>query len=116
MTAESRGALIAALEPNLHERGAILGDATPLETWAAPLPERTLVLYDPATVRAVREIVEVMRAGTHRRIATPAGGGHLAPPIRPDPVNPLVAADLAERRRCNDLNPRRALPPRGWCR
>jgi pimeloyl-ACP methyl ester carboxylesterase len=96
MTPERRAAFAGSLAPNLHEWDAILDNATPLAEWAAMLPARTHVLHDPATVRPVREIVELMQAGTPWRFATFAEGGHMAPLTRPDLINPMIVQFLVE--------------------
>ncbi len=87
---DRRTAFVEALQPNFHEWDAVMNDATALETWAAFLPERTLVVYDPATVRPIREIVQLLREGTPWRFQRLPEGGHMAPLSRPDLVNPIV--------------------------
>lgn len=89
-SAERRLSFIDALRPNFHEWDAVMGEMTALATWAAGLPQRTLVVHDPATVRPIREIVELLRASTRWRFETIAEGGHMAPLTRPDLVNPIV--------------------------
>ncbi len=91
---DRRAAFAEALQPNFHEWDAVMNDGTALETWVAFLPAETLVVYDPATVRPIREIVELLREGTPWRFQTLAEGGHMAPLSRPDLVNPVVQGFL----------------------
>ncbi len=90
MSDERRAAFTGALPPNGHEWDAVLGETTPLSELVSGLPKRTLVLWDPATVRPIREIVAVMQAGTPWQFEELAGGGHMSPLTRPDLVNPMV--------------------------
>ena len=93
--AERRATFAEALKPNFHEWDAITSDATPLSAWAARLPAKTLVVFDPATVRPIREIVELLRGATPWRFETIAEGGHMAPLTHPALVNPIVERFLA---------------------
>ncbi|MEM7222281.1 MAG: alpha/beta hydrolase [Pseudomonadota bacterium] len=91
-----RAAFIEALKPNVHEWDAVLGERTPLESYAADLPADTLVLHDPATVRPIREIVALLQAHTPWRFETLPEGGHMAPLTHPDVVNPVLEQFLIE--------------------
>lgn len=90
MGPDRRATFAEALKPNFHEWDAIMDETIPLRTWAARLPARTLVCFDPTTVRPIREIVELMRAATAWQFETIPRGGHMAPLTQPDLVNPLV--------------------------
>ncbi len=95
MSPERRAAFAEVLPHNLHEWDAVLGDRVPLARWAAEMPARTLVVWDPATVRPIREIVELMQAGTPWSFEALPTGGHMAPLTHPELVNPIVARFLA---------------------
>lgn len=95
MPPERRAAFTDALRPNWHEWDAVLGETLPLARWVEGLPARTHVIWDPATVRPIGEIVEVMRQGTPWTFETLPRGGHMAPLTYPDLVNPMVARFLA---------------------
>ena len=86
---ERRGTFAEALKPNLHEWDAIMNETVPLDTWVERLPARTLIVSDPATVRPIREIVELLRGATPWQFET-TSGGHMAPLTRPELVNPIV--------------------------
>lgn len=88
--ADRRRAFSEALRPNFHEWDAVINEETPLQKWAQALPDETLVVYDPQTVRPIREIIELLRSATTWRFETLAEGGHMAPLTHPDLVNPLV--------------------------
>jgi len=90
-----RRAFADAIKPNFHEWDAVLGEATPLQAWAEALPDETLVVHDPRTVRPIREIVELLRGATTWRFETLDGVGHMAPLTHPDLVNPVVGRFLA---------------------
>ena len=92
---ERRAAFIDALKPNMHEWDGVMFDTTPLSTWAEQLPARTLIVYDPATKRPIREIVEIMAAVPAWQTRTIPHGGHMAPLTQPAIVNPIVAEFLA---------------------
>ena len=95
MSPERRAAFAEVLPHNLHEWDAVLGDRVPLARWVAEMPARTLVVWDPATVRPIREIVELMQAGTPWSFEALPKGGHMAPLTHPELVNPIVARFLA---------------------
>ncbi|GAA4874880.1 alpha/beta fold hydrolase [Actinomycetospora straminea] len=95
MSASRRAAFVAALPPNRHEWDAVTDPAMTIDD-VAPHDVPTLVVHDPATRRPIREVVEVLAAARPAwRSATVDGGGHMAPLVRPDLVNPLVTAFLA---------------------
>ena len=79
-----------ALKPNFHEWDAVAEETTPLQVWADVLPDETLVVHDPETVRPIREIVDLLRSATTWRFETLTGSGHMAPLTRLDMVNPVV--------------------------
>ena len=51
----------------------------------------TLLLCDPNTVQPIRTITAILRSAcpewAYKEVM---GGGHMAPPTRPDLINPLV--------------------------
>jgi len=95
MPSERRAAFAEALKPNFFEWDAVMNEATSVEEWAAGLPRDTLLAYDPDTVLPVREIVSLLRSACPRwAYAEVAGGGHMAPLVRPDLINPIVASFL----------------------
>ncbi len=95
MSEERRAAFQEGLKPNFHEWDAIMGDTTTLDEWARVLPSETLAIMDRNTVLPIREINELLRAAcpdwTYREVDA---GGHMAPLMRPEVVNPLVRAFL----------------------
>lgn len=95
---ERRLAFIAALKAVPHEWEAVLGETTAIDRWAKLLPRHTLVIYDPATRRPIREIVEVLKESTPWQFEMLPEGGHMAPLSRPDLVNPIIARFLASNR------------------
>lgn len=95
MPAPRRAAFIAALLPNQHEWDAVIDPDMTVEG-VAPRDVRTIVVHDPATRRPIRELVEVLRdARPAWRFHALTGGGHMAPLVRPDLVNPVVTSFLA---------------------
>jgi pimeloyl-ACP methyl ester carboxylesterase len=93
--ADRRIAFIEALKPNYYEWDCVLDETIPLEAWGDLLPRATLYVHDPATVRPIRELVELFRAAhPHWTFCEVAAGGHMAPLTRPDLVNPIVAEYL----------------------
>jgi pimeloyl-ACP methyl ester carboxylesterase len=96
MSADRQSAFTEALKPNYSEWDAVMNETTSVEKWATLLPRDTLFLHDPATVFPIREIAVLFRqACPHWRFAEIAGG-HMAPLVRPDLVNPVVKAFLKE--------------------
>lgn len=94
MPAGRRAAFVAALPPQPFEWAAVLDPDLTL-TEIADLEPPTLVVHDPATRRPIREIVEVLReARPDWSFHQLAEGGHMAPLVRPDLVNPVVASFL----------------------
>ena len=89
---DRRAAFASALKPNFHEWDAVMNeDETALRNWPGLLPRETCVLHDANTVRPIREIAELLKdACPHWSFGHIAAGGHMAPLIRPDLVNPLV--------------------------
>ena len=91
-----RAAFVAALPPNQQEWDAVTDPDLTLDD-VAPRDVPTLVVHDPATRRPIRELVEVLgEARPQWRFQALAEGGHMAPLVRPDLVNPLVTSFLAE--------------------
>lgn len=99
MADSRRAAFVAALPPNRHEWDAVTDPDLTLED-VAPRDVPTLVVHDPATRRPIREVVEVLReARPHWHVHALAEGGHMAPLVRPDLVNPVVADFLEDQPR-----------------
>lgn len=91
MTPDRRAAFAVALRPNAHEWDAVMNETTPLAEWAESLPDATLLICDPATVRPIREVTDLLRGANPRwAVAATPGLGHMAPLTRPDLVNPMV--------------------------
>ena len=94
MPGERRRAFLDSLPANLHEWDAVMNDATPLAAWREITAE-TLVIRAARTKRPIVEIAELLAAACpHWRFAEVPEGGHMAPVLRPDLVNPVVAAFL----------------------
>jgi pimeloyl-ACP methyl ester carboxylesterase len=95
MSAERRQTFAEALKPNYFEWDAVMDETTPVEQWARLLPRSTLLVSDPNTVLPIREITAILHRScsiwSHKEIAD---GGHMAPLVRPDLVNPLVRTFL----------------------
>jgi pimeloyl-ACP methyl ester carboxylesterase len=95
MTFERRAAFAQALKPNFYEWDAVMGETTSAQEWARTLPPATLVIYDPGTVLAIREIVTILRATCPAwRFQEVPGAGHMAPLTRPEVINPIIASFL----------------------
>jgi pimeloyl-ACP methyl ester carboxylesterase len=93
-----RAAFVAALPPNRHEWDAVTDPDLTLDD-VAPTGVPTLLVHDPATRRPLREVVEVLRdERPDWRFHALADGGHMAPLVRPDLVNPVVADFLDQPR------------------
>ena len=91
-----RTAFVTALPPNRHEWDAVTDPDLMLDD-LSPGDVATLLVYDPATRRPIRELVEVLaEARPEWHVHALAGGGHMAPLVRPDLVNPVVTSFLAE--------------------
>jgi len=95
MPTERRAAFAESIKPNYYEWDAVMEETTPVEQWERLLPRSTLIVTDPNTVRPIREITAILRRAcplwTYQEIAA---GGHLAPLVRPDLINPLVKSFL----------------------
>jgi len=95
MPPDRRDAFAQALKPNFFEWDAITNETTPLREWATLLPRQTLLVGDRNTVRPIREAMTLLRGccppWTYQEVEA---GGHMGPLIRPDLINPLVAAFL----------------------
>lgn len=96
MPDDRRAAFTEALKPNYHEWDTVMNETTPVAAWVEQLPRRTLVCYDPGTMRPMREIVEILRAWTPWEFLEVPGAGHMAPYARPELANPIIAKFLAE--------------------
>jgi pimeloyl-ACP methyl ester carboxylesterase len=94
MDDDRRATFANALKPNFHEWDAIMDETTTLRDWVAQLPCATTVIYDPHTVRPIREIVELTEQGTPWTTLAIPRGGHMAPLTHPEVVNPLVREAL----------------------
>ena len=91
MSADRQNAFIEALKPNYSEWDAVMNETTSLDEWARVLPRDTLFAYDPNTVLPIREIAALFRAACpHWRTVEIEAGGHMAPLVRPDLINPVV--------------------------
>ena len=97
MSAERRATFAEALEPNFHEWDAVMDATASLAEMKASLPASTMVIFDPRTVRPIREIVELMRAAAGWHFETISEGGHMAPLTHPHLVNPIVERFLMAR-------------------
>jgi pimeloyl-ACP methyl ester carboxylesterase len=95
MSEERRAAFQEGLGHNFHEWDAVMGDTTTLDEWAGALPRKTLAIVDRNTVVPIREINELLRSAcpgwTYREVDA---GGHMAPLMQPEVVNPLVRSFL----------------------
>ncbi|HSS66623.1 MAG TPA: alpha/beta hydrolase [Gammaproteobacteria bacterium] len=90
MPEKRRAAFVESLPPNFHEWDAVMGERTPVAQWKT-LSARTLVVSDKGTRRPIREIVEIFaRACPHWSFRYITGGGHMAPLIHPELINPIV--------------------------
>lgn len=97
MPEERRTTFIDALKPNFHEWDAVFNETTTLPEWANSLPVNTAVLSARETARPVREIAELMQKHCPDwRYEQISQGGHMAPLIRPDIVNPIIASILED--------------------
>jgi pimeloyl-ACP methyl ester carboxylesterase len=90
MPERRQAAFIESLPPNRHEWDAVGNETTDVAGYAA-VTARTLLVSDPATRRPIREIVELFAAGCPTwSFRSVREGGHMAPLMRPDLVNPIV--------------------------
>ena len=90
MPDKRRAAFVASVRHNFYEWDAVMDEQSTIEEWRA-LSARTLVVSDPATRLPIREIVErFARACPHWAFQFIAEGGHMAPLMRPELINPLV--------------------------
>ncbi len=92
---ERRAVFIESLKPVQYEWDAIMGETVTLTTLAASMPEKTLVLYDPDTLRPIREIIALLKAHTPWQFKALQSAGHMAPLTKPDLVNPIIENFLA---------------------
>ena len=97
MSSERREAFAQALKPNFFEWDAVMNEATPVERWAALLPQTTLLVCDRKTVLPIREIDTILRQSCSRWSHNDVSdGGHMAPLTRPDLINPIIRSFLCE--------------------
>lgn len=90
MPAERREAFAQLLLPNYYEWDCVRSDATTVEVYKK-LRTKTLFMHSVDTRLALREIAELFRgACPHWTFAKIPAGGHMAPLMRPDLVNPIV--------------------------
>ena len=92
---DRRETFAQAIKPNFHEWDAVMNAGFDLALLGHRLPERTLVVSDPNTVRPIKEIVELMRESCPWQFETISEGGHMAPLTRPELVNPIVRRFLS---------------------
>jgi pimeloyl-ACP methyl ester carboxylesterase len=96
-TPERRAAFALAMKPNYFEWDAVINEETTAEEWSQLLPQATLMVTDPETVRPVREIAEILREACPQWTNREAHrGGHMAPLTHPALINPMVRDFLLE--------------------
>jgi pimeloyl-ACP methyl ester carboxylesterase len=97
MAPERRAAFAEGLKPSFHGWDATMNEATSAQEWARDLPRSTMVVHDPETILAIREIVAILRAACPDwRFETVSCGGHMGPVTRPDLINPIIRSFLDE--------------------
>lgn len=94
MDQQRRDGFATALKSNFHEWDAIMDETTALSEWNERLPSATTVVFDPETVRAIRELVSLMQQGTRWHLVAIPRGGHMAPLAAPEIVNPIILSAL----------------------
>src|SRR5262244_4407442 len=78
------------LKIGFYEWDAVMEEQTTVEE-SRQLSANTLVVSDATTRLPIREIVDIFtKACPHWRFQTLAEGGHMAPPTRPELINPIV--------------------------
>ncbi len=87
---QRRSVFAQSLRPTAFEWDAIMGESTTLSDFINPLPNNTAVVWDPTTVRPIREIVELLREASPWWFVELLGGGHMAPLTHPEIVNPVI--------------------------
>lgn len=91
MPQERRERSALSVRHTVHDWEALLRIGRTLEDLKRLLPERTLVVGAPDTWAPLRAVVELLQANfPHWRFAELLGGGHMAPLIHPELVNPLM--------------------------
>ncbi len=90
MSPERRSGFLSMLPPVLHEWDSVMNETTPVEAWR-DLAARTLLVHAAGTKPPIKEIMDILLAELPGMTAVelPAGG-HMAPLVRPDLVNPVV--------------------------
>ncbi|MDO9381564.1 MAG: alpha/beta hydrolase [Hyphomicrobiaceae bacterium] len=96
MDQQRRDAFATALEPNIHEWDAIMDETTALSEWDERLPSATTVVFDPETLRPIRELVPLVQQGTRWHLVAIPRGGHMAPLAAPEIVNPIILSALKD--------------------
>lgn len=96
MDEQRRAAFAIALRPNFHEWDAIMDETTTLGEWTNQLPRTTTVVFDPATVRPIRELVKLVQRKTTWRVMAVREGGHMAPLTHPNVINPIILNALSQ--------------------
>lgn len=96
MADERQTAFLESIRPNYHEWDGVMNETTPLNAWQA-VSAPTLVMRAAETRRPIVEITELLReACPHWRFAEVPEGGHMAPLLRSDLVNPIISGFLDE--------------------
>jgi len=90
MSPERRSGFLGMLSPNFHEWDGVMNETTPAVAWR-DLAARTLLVNAAGTKRPIKEIAEILMAELPgMATAEIPEGGHMAPLVRPDLVNPVV--------------------------
>lgn len=87
---QRRSVFAQSLRPTTFEWDAIMGESITLSDLVNSLPINTTVVWDPATVRPIREIVELLREASPWWFVELLDGGHMAPLTHPEMVNTVV--------------------------
>ena len=97
MRDERKQALLPMLPPVVHEWDMSIAGVRPLVDWSA-VSARVHLIGAADTRLSTREIMKLL-AKTYPawRVHELSSGGHMAPVVHPDLVNPLIAAALDDR-------------------
>lgn len=96
MSAERQQRAAELMRQNRCEWEALMTDTTALEQWSRRLPPRTLLVSASDTWPPLRELMQVFKAGCpHWTFATVPNGGHMAPLLQPELVNPIIVDYLS---------------------
>jgi pimeloyl-ACP methyl ester carboxylesterase len=94
MSRERRSGFLRMLPPNYHEWDGVMNETTHAAAWR-DLAARTLLVHAAGTKRPIKEIAEILLAELPGMAAAEIPeGGHMAPLVRPDLVNPVVRDSL----------------------